>query len=79
MFGGCPFIHDDIGVLYGVPVMPIEELPKICTCGKPLTYRHTVVFVSQPDASCVISEDVMIEHVVIEFDALEKIDTRKKE
>ena len=45
---GCPFIHDDIEILYGVPPMPIEELPKVCTCGKPLTYRNTVIFISQP-------------------------------
>lgn len=47
-FGGCPFIHDDISVLYGVPTMPREELPKICTCGKSLTYADIVWFVSMP-------------------------------
>ena len=76
MFVECPFIHDDIGVLYGVPVMPIEELPKTCTCGRPLVYRDTVVFVSQPitfeGCENVITEDIMIEHVTVEFEAREK-------
>ena len=46
-FGGdCPFIHDDIDVLYGVPVTPIEELPKTCTCGEPFTYADEVCFVA---------------------------------
>ena len=74
---GCPFIHDDIEVLYGVPVMPIEELPKICTCGKPITYRNTVIFVSQPlpafeGCENIIMEDIMMEHVIVEIDAREK-------
>lgn len=42
----CPFIHKDIDMLYGVPFMPIEELPKVCTCGESLTYADEVAFVS---------------------------------
>jgi len=40
----CPFKHDNIDRLFGVPVMPVEELPKVCTCGAPLTYADTVMF-----------------------------------
>ena len=29
--GTCPFKHVGIDVLYGVPVMPIEQLPTVCT------------------------------------------------
>ena len=40
----CPYIHSNISVLYGVPEMPIEKLPKVCTCGAPLTYAKVVMF-----------------------------------
>lgn len=41
----CPFIHDNIDTLYGVPVMAIEDLPTVCTCGATLTYEDEVAFV----------------------------------
>ena len=44
----CPFRHDDIDVLYGVTPAPIEELPERCTCGAPLSYARTILFVPQP-------------------------------
>lgn len=40
----CPFIHDNIAKLYNTPPCKIEELPKVCTCGAPLTYADEVVF-----------------------------------
>jgi hypothetical protein len=42
----CDFFHDNIEELYGVPVMPIEELPTVCTCGATLTYADDVLFVT---------------------------------
>lgn len=45
---GCPFYHEDIEVLHGVPPCPVEVLPKVCTCGAPLTYADNVMFVSAP-------------------------------
>ena len=47
--GGCPFIHDDISMLYGVPLMPREELPRVCLCGAPLTYASLIIFVQFPE------------------------------
>ncbi len=49
LFGGkCPFIHDDIDTLYGVKPVPYAELPKVCTCGAPLTYSSDgVIFVNR--------------------------------
>jgi hypothetical protein len=41
----CPFKHENIKVLYGVEPMSNEKLPKICTCGAPLTYADEVIFV----------------------------------
>jgi hypothetical protein len=43
----CPFEHENISMLFGVPFMPIEQLPKICTCGCPLTYADEVAFVNE--------------------------------
>jgi hypothetical protein len=40
----CPFVHDNISILVGVPEMPISQLPKVCSCGRPLTYAPTVFF-----------------------------------
>lgn len=45
----CPWFHDDIRILYGVPPTPVDALPKVCTCGKPLTYNKDVVFASVVD------------------------------
>jgi hypothetical protein len=42
----CPFIHENIGILYGVEPMPIDQLPTTCGCGAPLTYTDMVVFVT---------------------------------
>jgi len=42
----CDFFHDNIEELYDVPVMPIEELPTVCTCGAALTYADDVLFVT---------------------------------
>lgn len=41
----CDFKHDNIDTLYDTPVVPIEELPAVCTCGQPLTYADAVTFV----------------------------------
>lgn len=45
--GECAFVHDDIEVLYGVPPVDAEDLPKTCTCGRPLTYSRHLLFVQQ--------------------------------
>lgn len=45
--GKCAFRHDDIDTLYGVPPMPIADLPKTCGCGRALTYAAEVVFVNR--------------------------------
>ena len=43
----CPWPHN-IDKLVGVKPMPIEELPKTCTCGTTLAYAETVMFISEP-------------------------------
>jgi len=48
-FPPCDFIHENIDQLHGVPEMPIEELPTVCTCGRPLTYADEVAFISFPE------------------------------
>lgn len=45
----CPFIHDNIEVLYEVEPCPIEDLPTKCWCGHDLTYADEVYFVSVLD------------------------------
>lgn len=72
-FDECPFRHDNIEVLYGVPYMPIEKLPKVCTCGKPLTYVDVVMFVSYPTFVFPDCEDVIIEEQFV-FSQLEDDD-----
>lgn len=47
-FPPCDFIHDNIHTLYGVLPMPIEKLPKVCTCGRPLAYADSVDFILSP-------------------------------
>ena len=47
----CSFPHANIDTLYGVKPQPIESLPKVCTCGAPLTYAPVVAFVSESGAS----------------------------
>lgn len=49
----CPFIHENVDTLYGVPVMPVENLPRVCTCGAKITYAATVAFINggAPDDS----------------------------
>ena len=42
----CPFVHDNIEFLYGVPPMRRDQLPKKCTCGAELTYADVVCFVN---------------------------------
>lgn len=42
----CNFKHDGIDVLFGVSPTPIEDLPKTCTCGAPITYAAQVAFVT---------------------------------
>ena len=49
-FPECSFYHDNIETLYGVKPMPVEDLPTVCTCGRPLTYADEVLFVSFPVA-----------------------------
>lgn len=61
----CGFIHKDISILYGVEPMPVEELPKVCTCGEPLTYCEPVLFASRPTVtypadSCIVEETVTV-------------------
>ena len=49
-FPPCDFIHENIDQLYGVPEMPIEELPTVCSvCGRPFTYADEVAFISFPE------------------------------
>jgi len=63
----CPYIHSDIRILYGVPVMPIEELPKICVCGSALTYSKDLVFAEFSDLSYGLDENqdvIKIEKVI---------------
>lgn len=47
--GMCPFIHDNIKVLYGVEPMARQDLPTKCVCGATLTYADEVVFVIRKD------------------------------
>jgi hypothetical protein len=51
-------------MLHGVAPMPIEELPRTCTCGAPLTYADEVLFVSTPSSSYgsdfVVSEPMVL-------------------
>jgi hypothetical protein len=55
--------HEDIRILYGVPVMPIEELPQVCTiCGRKFTYSPDLVFVSFPEITS-SDPNVVIEKV----------------
>jgi hypothetical protein len=46
---GCNFKHENIDVLFGVDPTPIEDLPKVCTCGAAITYAAEVAFVSAAD------------------------------
>jgi hypothetical protein len=46
VLGPCPFLHDNIDTLFGVALVPIEDLPTVCTCGAPLTYADEVAFVN---------------------------------
>jgi hypothetical protein len=41
----CVFKHDNIVMLYGVPVCSIDQLPKKCVCGATITYGDEVCFV----------------------------------
>lgn len=47
----CPFEHDNIQFLYHVTPTPVEDLPKTCTCGKPLTYHPDGVYFVNWDVS----------------------------
>ncbi len=50
--GSCIFDHgsfeNPINLLYGVPVQPIESLPKTCSCGAPFVYADEVAFIGAP-------------------------------
>ncbi len=37
--------------LYGVPILPIRELPHTCPCGEPIMYDPDLVFFSAPGFS----------------------------
>ena len=63
---GCPFEHDNIDVLYGVTEMPVEQLPKFCVCGAPLTYADEVIFISFPEIEEVDNGFYKIERVELE-------------
>ena len=56
----CPFVHDDIHTIFGVEPCLVEDLPKICTCGRLLTYADKVVFVSAPKATFECEEDAKL-------------------
>jgi len=45
--GNCPFLHENINVLYGVSYMTRDKLPNVCSCGAPLTYADEVVFCNE--------------------------------
>lgn len=47
----CPFEHDNIQFLYHVTPTPVEDLPKVCTCGAPLTYHPDGVYFINVDTS----------------------------
>jgi hypothetical protein len=47
----CNFQHEDIDRLHGVKPVPIDELPKFCTCGAALSYAVEVAFISLPQTS----------------------------
>ena len=60
--GSCPFKHDLIDTLYGVPPMPIEQLPRECMCGRAFTYADEVQFVTFTKV------DIPPEFVSVKFD-----------
>ena len=56
----CPFLHGNIDTLYGVESQPIEQLPKVCTCGKSLTYAKVVKFVTFPKVMRIADENKLL-------------------
>lgn len=62
----CPWPHY-VEVLYGVPVTPVEELPKFCACGHEITYAEDLWFVegdlTPPFGD--VGEDVVLENVML--------------
>jgi len=61
---GCPFLHTDVAELFGVPEMPIENLPTVCTCGTAITYAETVVFHEGPKPLDVSNSTVVEEQAL---------------
>ena len=43
----CSSKHTNIDTLYHVTPTPIEELPTRCSCGRPITYAETVLFLNE--------------------------------
>lgn len=61
----CPFQHDNIDRLFGVPPMEIKDLPQTCFCGKKITYAETVVFLQHRMTLESSDDTVRIEEVEI--------------
>jgi len=53
--------------LYGVPVTPVECLPRRCACGEPLTYADPVLFISMPRSRS-IEGVVTVEELDVKFE-----------
>ena len=75
--GKCLFIHDNIDTLYHVPPTPIEDLPKVCTCGAKLTYAPDVLFVNVKGNE-VVGEGTVVVQTPIPFIHID-LDLSKKE
>ena len=60
----CNFEHTNIDTLFGVEPVAHADLPKICTCGAPLTYAATVVFIKEtertPQTSVIVEEEAVV-------------------
>ena len=69
----CPFLHENIDTLYGVPAMPVERLPKVCTCGAPLTYADEVCFVEMQSPIFQETEGASCTPVELHYEELKKL------
>jgi len=67
MAGECMHVHDNISMLIGVPEMPIEDLPKVCTCGAALTYADEVAFVDFSQGIKSVPGVVEVKEIEIDF------------
>jgi hypothetical protein len=62
----CIWPHH-ITKLYGVPVTPVECLPKRCSCGAQLIYADPVIFISRPVIHYE-SDSVSVEELDVKFE-----------